>query len=285
MCAPYLLSNLLCLGNTQNELVWQLFWYNPVQVLFSSCSLLSSSRYLAISLLILATTIRDPIPFFLICFAGVHVYPELIILVPSLYSLFICKELPVVIDGISGIDITVPVVIDGSNMKDGSDITTGLKFISSIFNSFSLAIVALYFALRNCISLPGNIAISFQQLQHPSTWTSAQSAILAAFQTLLTRCKIDIDSLFTRESIFSGGYYHHGNHKSYQPAAGVLWYLDAQMLPAYELYFEVRLAIFIMMVLTYLLPKRYKLISKYLASVYFPMLLLKNLSTREFLEC
>jgi hypothetical protein len=214
--------------------------------------LLSSSRYLAISLLILATTIRDPIPFFLICFAGVHVYPELIILVPSLYSLFICKEMPVV----SGIDITVPVVDDGSNMKDGSDTTTRLKFISSIFNSFSLAIVALFFALRNCISLPGNIAISFQQLQHPSTWTSAQSAILAAFQTLLTLCKIDIDSLFTRESIFSCGYYHHGNHKSYQPAAGVLWYLDAQMLPAYELYFEVRLAIFIMMVLMYLLPKR-----------------------------
>lgn len=174
-----------------------------------------------------------------------NLYPELILIVPSLYSLFISKKQSSVVDGISGPDITMPIVVDGgSNMNHGSNMTTlrnyNFKFISSIFNSFSLIMVALYLALRNNISLPENIAISLQQLLHPSIWTSVRSATSTAFRTLLPLCTMDIISIFTRESIYSGsGYYNHGKHKSYEPAAGVLWYLDAQMLPAYELYFEV----------------------------------------------
>eukprot|EP01036_Dinobryon_divergens_P027569 gene27569-36366_t len=63
-------------------------------------------------------------------------------------------------------------------------------------------------------------------------------AISSALKFLIDRCNIDISSLSTWASIF-GGHDHSYHHKSYQPAAGVLWYLDAQMLPAYELYFKV----------------------------------------------
>ena len=161
-----------------------------------------------------------------------YIYPELFILVPSLCSLLISTE--------------TPHVAKGSNENNDTEITVqryNFKSISNICNSFTFVILALYLAANHLInSVPEGFKFYFDQFQSSSsveyTFGDTAMAISSAFKFLMAHCNIDIRSLSTWASIF-GGYHNSNYHKSYQPAAGVLWYLDAQMLPAYELYFEV----------------------------------------------
>jgi hypothetical protein len=162
------------------------------------------------------------------CVTGVvYLYPELLILAPSLYSLLISTENLNVAEGRSG-------------EKDDRTVERYyFKSISNTCNSFTLVMLALYLS-ANCLNtVLERFAFYFQPFQS-STIKETAMTISSTLTFLIDYCNIDIGSLSTWASIFGGyGYSYSYHHKSYQPAAGVLWYLDAQMLPAYELYFEV----------------------------------------------
>lgn len=186
-------------------------------------------RYLLICLSSYTALKGTPTAFSFVFALTVMYSPELIILAPSLCSLL------------------------QQNRKQQQ---SSIRF--AFLNNSSLALLVLYFAIlwkffpmrRSLTSIYSAYSSIIQN--EFIDWNDRILQLIIAvidISSNLLKCFICLfsDTFFAThfepEIVQSGRYSYvavsSSRQKTYQPAAGVLWYLDAQMLPDYEVYFEV----------------------------------------------